>query len=401
MAHVVLCYLNLAAHIIEFCGGDKDVQEARDQLKDIEERWLKEENTLFFLAFLLHPQFQATAAAILEQSKLSNGNWMSNRNPLTEARLRHAAVFYSGKFNLFKSDEADQRKTQAEDLSRQFQLWTKLRVKSGTDITNFTPGSNAVTWWQVNQDELPELATLSWFLLDAPVQGADCERLFKDLARYHSKSRNRLQSDTNFNSSAILHDMKRKYGNDYRVSSATGSSKKRLVSSIEYPRIDNPPSPDRSVTVPETVLTLPDDSSMKSESNDDEVSGNGDEDELDLTHTTQMTAWLTILSNEVEETDESVEPSDVPVDDPIVTALALFEDSDDEAPSTSPEDSYEKRADPLPSLPGQNDANYPQENRTYLATKKYVRNDKYKLQDMVDKIELPPILYAFEQKPKK
>ena len=52
MSHVVLTLLLLVQHIQEYCG---DNDKARVLVSDIEKRWEREENDLFFLAFALHP----------------------------------------------------------------------------------------------------------------------------------------------------------------------------------------------------------------------------------------------------------------------------------------------------------------------------------------------------------
>ena len=63
-------------------------------MSNIEKRWEREENALFFLAFALHPSFRETAVAIVAESQRKHGNWESKRNPLSVARLTHAALFY-------------------------------------------------------------------------------------------------------------------------------------------------------------------------------------------------------------------------------------------------------------------------------------------------------------------
>ena len=67
------------------------------------------------------------------------------------------------------------------------------------------------------------------------------------------------------------------------------------------------------------------------------------------------------------------------------------------------EDPFEVMANPLPPLPLQNIERYPQENATYFLTKQYVRNDKYKLEKLVNIIKgaqgvsLPSILSAYNK----
>ena len=66
-------------------------------------------------------------------------------------------------------------------------------------------------------------------------------------------------------------------------------------------------------------------------------------------------------------------------------------DSDDEEEQEI-EDSYEVAPSVLLDLPEKDDKKYPQENKQYFATKKYVRNDKYDLDKLLPEgMELPPL----------
>lgn len=52
-----------------------------------------------------------------------------------------------------------------------------------------------------------------------------------------------------------------------------------------------------------------------------------------------------------------------------------------------PEDTFEVAPDPLPALPLVNNKKYPQEDVHYFKKKRYVRNDKYSLLEMVSYLE--------------
>ena len=71
-----------------------------------------------------------------------------------------------------------------------------------------------------------------------------------------------------------------------------------------------------------------------------------------------------------------------------------------DANAEAEEQSYETRHNLLP-FPAENQRNFPQEDVHYFARRKYVRNDKYSLNDMLsfdmgDDDELPTIRSAFK-----
>ena len=76
MAHVMLMFLNMANHLISFTNGAE-----KALLADIQSRWNGLENTLFFLAFILHPQYRQTAVSIVTHLRRTKGNWSINKNP--------------------------------------------------------------------------------------------------------------------------------------------------------------------------------------------------------------------------------------------------------------------------------------------------------------------------------
>ena len=96
MVHVLVVLLNLTVHIIQFFAGENIelTNEATVMLRDIEKRWHREENPLFFLAFALHPAFRECATTILRSSLNTNGNWSDDKNMLSYSRLVQAGRFY-------------------------------------------------------------------------------------------------------------------------------------------------------------------------------------------------------------------------------------------------------------------------------------------------------------------
>ena len=61
------------------------------------------------------------------------------------------------------------------------------------------------------------------------------------------------------------------------------------------------------------------------------------------------------------------------------------------------EDGYEKQPTTLEPLPQENDSNYPQDNKAYFSQKRYVRLDKYELNDFIfDDAPMPTIRDLFK-----
>ena len=156
------------------------------------------------LALLLHPSFRKTAVAILDYNGAKHGAFSSNRNPLTRARIIQAAKFYSNKFELMNA-AVDGAVDGGRQLHRDIVKW----IISGPDGMGMMPFSasedNVVEWWNVHSKETALLSKLAVFLLSAPVQSADCERLFKDYDFTHTKVRNRLKMQTVHNCTIIRH----------------------------------------------------------------------------------------------------------------------------------------------------------------------------------------------------
>ena len=64
----------------------------------------------------------------------------------------------------------------------------------------------------------------------------------------------------------------------------------------------------------------------------------------------------------------------------------------------NPEDDPERPPDSLEPLPDVNDKNYPQENQKYFRTKRYVRKDKYSLEQMIRDVEVPDLVKLYDMK---
>jgi hypothetical protein len=70
------------------------------------------------------------------------------------------------------------------------------RVENGECL--YSPGYDPVPvmWWLEQKTKHFEIANWATWLLDAVIQSATCERLFKDFTRFHTKVRSRLKSRT-------------------------------------------------------------------------------------------------------------------------------------------------------------------------------------------------------------
>jgi hypothetical protein len=207
MAHVFLCYLNLYRHITQFSDNA-----TMDPLKErLENRWQKEEHHLFFLAFALHPAFRNIAVKFLSASTNAYCTFTINKNVLTVARFKKAAVFYMEKFNLWTT--ADNHKTESRQLGKNLAAW--LMEDGEFNQVELPPGKfkgtdDAAGYWLQHTVEHPGIANLAVHLLCCPVQSAACERLFKDYPLFHTKLRNQLKTEKYHKMTQIKHGLQRR-----------------------------------------------------------------------------------------------------------------------------------------------------------------------------------------------
>jgi hypothetical protein len=390
MAHVMLVLLNLSRHIFQYCG---DNLASTPMLADLENRWKEAENPLFFLAFALHPTYRATAVQLVSESETQNGNWSKDQNCLSVARLVDAAKFYYEKYELHDEDANEEEREKAlHRLGKDLKKW----LLGVSKFDPFEPGENSVEWWGLEKSEHPEIANLSMFLLDAPVQAATCERLFKEFARLHTKLRNRLKPTTTHEMAQVKYNLKRKYPEDLsekaslRNKKGGQAPKNHAISANHHVRIDAPLSPGLPADTSQDAIDV----------SDEEESDEEEEEEEESAELETIDQWLAALTEAVPDDDDdffydSLEPKDVDSSD--------SDSDDDEVP-----DCFEKRRQNLPVLPEQNDVNWPQENKHYFArqtSKKYVRTDKYSLLTMYalcaklpEGSELPSIMSAYEKR---
>mmetsp|Transcript_3287 Transcript_3287/g.5017 ORF Transcript_3287/g.5017 Transcript_3287/m.5017 type:complete len:198 (+) Transcript_3287:167-760(+) len=188
-------------------------------------------------------------------------------------------------------------------------------------------------------------------------------------ARFHTKVRNRLCQERSHNSIVVLHDMNRRY------SIEKGSGKKtrnRAVVAEEYRRLRSTNDDCGSAE-------------MDGDDGDSDCSfSDSDDGDVDGTVASELNHYLQVLGSldDGEQWESEV--------------VAQDETNNSDGGNDGKEDTCELSRD-LVELPDKNVENYPQENRAYFRTKKYVRNDKYLLQKMFhNSLELPTVMSAFE-----
>jgi Mg-chelatase subunit ChlI len=349
---------------------------------------------LFFLAFALHPTYRETAAKLLVASETSGGNWSNDRNYLSVQRLVDAAKFYYGKHELHDEDASeDKRATTLNRLGKDLKKW--LRNVGQFDL--FERDENAVEWWGLQQSEHPEVSNLSMFLLDAPVQAATCERLFKEFARLHTKLRNRLKPATAHAMAQVKYNLRRKYPKDLPEKKGGQAPNNHAILANQHARIDAPVSPARGQPA-DTNQDADDVSDGEESENEESNEEQEEEEEEEESELENLDHWIAALREAVPDDDDdffvdSLEPTNADHSD--------SGSEDEEVP-----DCFEKRQQNLPVLPEQNDANWPQENKQYFARQtspKYVRTDKYTLMVMYalstklpEGSELPSIMSAYD-----
>jgi hypothetical protein len=194
LAHVMFMLLSLYSKLqsyYAFLGEDAAWRQMAEVLiADIEERWEKEDNALFFLAFALHPSFRNVAVDIVKKSGERDGSWNATRNPLSVSRLVSAAKFYYEKHKLHQASSisssssrvkaaADCTKRELDLLGKRIHQW--LIGREFDALSPYIPQQeDAVAWWEENKFEYPEISRLAVFLLDAPIRAsADCSTLFQ------------------------------------------------------------------------------------------------------------------------------------------------------------------------------------------------------------------------------
>jgi hypothetical protein len=381
MANVMFVLLHLTHHLVVDCKddvGENNVKEAL--LRDLECRWKREENALFFLAFALHPSFRDTAVQILKSSYEADGGWMTHHNALSIPRLVKAGKFYYEKFRLGTNPEASSHNQEVKIFAKL--LWQWLSGKD-FDVSVSIPNENAVDWWDENGMEMKYLSDFAKYLLDAPVQTATCEELFQGLDYNNSASSGGMHHDEYSRKVAAIKEHLKVV---HPEKSKSDLSWIAPVSAKEYEK-DNSDLTESDITKTEDL------SSTKLIDSIEEITSIT-RSQRKIEGISELDCW-TLLYNRVVPKNDAEEYFNEDTND-ISSGekkqLSLEGDGADD--DSEDDDPYEVQPNPLPPLLDVKQAKYPQENRQYFNTKKYVRNDKYALQKMtfVD-INLPSLAY--------
>ena len=398
MGHVLLVLLNLTRHVQEYCG--KDSATAKDMLKDIERRWATTENHLFFLCFAFHPAFRHVAQQMVKNSLMLRGSWTNSRNPLTTVRLSHAAKSYYEKFDLFYSSSEEGREKELANVAKHVTRYLKTPTFMSLP---YTEGEDPYDRWDYFKDEETEVAVLAQFLLDAPVQSADVERLFKTFSEYLTDKRNRLKTDALFGSACVKDALKRKYPEDMvgKDGEEKRHSKNRFVNPTEYQQYDFPApgqteqgasdgnneriANEQPIMQDATSDVEEDETSTTDESQDQDVDTRlpGEDD---FSHVMRALSYL-----------ESQEPeedwADALEDDNSDDEEEVEDNGDGSLPFEHPPERRDINMEPIPDV---DDKRYPQENSAYFRSKKYCRKDKYTLVNLLaGDVDLPTVTSAF------
>ena len=207
LANVFLMMVNLYQSVqVHF--GTPDV--CQMVTADLKKRWAEWEQPLYFLAFCLHPCYKDCAIEIVNASETEKGEWPTTPNKLCARRLAHCAKFYYQKHLLSPFTPGTNKYNQDVGFVEvKFYQW--MRRKEPQNAFSYDPDNypSVVAWFQDNQSIFgPSLTQFAVFLFCCPVQGASCERLFKDFSRYHTKGRNRLSREKMMKSTQIKYDLK-------------------------------------------------------------------------------------------------------------------------------------------------------------------------------------------------
>jgi hypothetical protein len=387
MKDVFLVLVNLTQHITEFCGDSDD---ASALLSDIEARWNKEDQHLFFLAFALHPLYRGTAMLMLQHSVVVYGNWNRKKNPLTVVRLQQAAEFYFQKHKVGRNIDQANLLDFREDLG----MWLRGDTMESIGIFRYKKDDGA-DFWLKQEVEHPELAAFAAFLHDANAASASCETVFKEFARQHTKLRHNLGAETVHNLTVIKHNLPRKYPQDAERKANKPSSNK-IMDATEHTRIDKDDGTPASLGVVEMEEEDEDDEEDEDEEQDGFLNPEGEEDDI-------YSHWQAVMDTLKEDDDPAEEDTDDDTDD---------DEEGDHDKQVGSTDCFEKvDRGTLKDLPPANDPNYPQENARYFAQQgkrfgdAYVRNDKFTLKKLYELAKsipeesddsFPTIMSAFE-----
>jgi hypothetical protein len=441
LADVVFVILHLVTHLQDFMGSMEATQSV---LLDIRKRWEDVEQPLYILAFGFHPFYRHLALDVLRKLEEKKGNWPNRDNKLCSRRLAHAAAkFYYDKFQL-SMHAIDTKAYKQELIALEVSVYQWLNGEDflGSQLFPYTQEAypSVSDWFKVNESVLGAPFTrFAMFLLDAPVQAASCERLFKDFSRFHTKTRNRLGKEKLVKSTHIKYDLKKKYPLSLSIKKKKSlkawenGHRNRFVTPEEHKRVDrdrnnnnnDPASNDRDRDATNTnadgtinVIEDVDESEEEEEARDVDVAALASlaNKETDQQLNDDMRAILAALRSAATADDDDIMEDD---DDSSTDGLLLETTTDgtrqtqqdvvdfDAFLARTRQEQQQQEEDPperppqrLDPLPTENVPSFPQENKQYFRGKRYVRKDKYAFEEILfSGLTLPPIQSTYKHKP--
>jgi hypothetical protein len=146
------------------------------------------EQPLFIIAFALQPTYRNTVIELLHTKSLVSGQ--IQRTCFCISRLVEAAKLYYTKHKLFLSTTPADQENELNRLGKQFRHWLK---GTALNMDTYDLADNELEYWNDQKESFPSLANLAMFFVHADVHSSNCERVFKEFAKHHTKARNRLK----------------------------------------------------------------------------------------------------------------------------------------------------------------------------------------------------------------
>ena len=229
LAHVFHALGSIYQHLQQSCILNHDSTLSCD----ISKRWNAQEQPLYVLAYLLHPQFMDTAMNMLVR--------MENSAEFSHVFSKRVWARVSSAY--FEKWFPNHEQLSASELPIEFSMYNYLTNESFRMSTFPKGATNSASQWSyhtawdfaVGDPRYRQLAIFSLKLLGTEPQSASQERVFKEYARQKSASRNKMSTTTMTMLATVRLNHDSKIQNGYNV--AVESSRNRIVSSQERPRL--------------------------------------------------------------------------------------------------------------------------------------------------------------------
>jgi hypothetical protein len=267
--------------------------------------------------------------------------------------------------------------SETDRLGKYLTQWLKGTSMGGITAAFDATTDDPVEWWGDLLVEYGPLATLAMFLLDAPVQSATCEQIFKNYAAFHTKKRNQLGNQKVYQMTQVKYNMSAKYG------STMQSEKREKVSQQKNKAVS--PEEHKKIGAEEMISGTMDDEVVEVE----ELERISEEDVPPI----EVSEWIELFDEmddddekELEEEETPMQNKGLPKDD-TDPALNYFS-IDDHSDRVMDRETGEKLEWPdWTDYDGHDTfANWPQDNKKFQQQMKrkygisYVRTDRYSLE---------------------